>query len=152
MKKNIPALVCFLFLAFNCKAQDIKGSVKDADGAIISNASVSLMNARDSSLVKLAVTDASGHFQFKNIKDGRYITNVVYVGYAKAWSPLFEVSGSGDVNLAPVVIAKMSGNLKDVMVTAKKPMVEVLADKTVLNVENSINAVGSDALELLRKS
>ena len=31
-------------------------------------------------------------------------------------------------------------------------MIEVKADKTIVNVENSINAVGSDALELLRKS
>ena len=31
-------------------------------------------------------------------------------------------------------------------------MVEVKADKTILNVEGTINAVGSNALELLRKS
>ncbi len=31
-------------------------------------------------------------------------------------------------------------------------MIEVKADKTILNVEGSINAVGQDALDLLRKS
>ena len=42
--------------------------------------------------------------------------------------------------------------MQNVSVTAKKPMVEVKADKTILNVEGTINATGNDALELLRKS
>lgn len=47
---------------------------------------------------------------------------------------------------------KVSGNLKEVVVSSVKPVIEVKADKTILNVEGSINAVGQDALELLRKS
>ena len=43
-------------------------------------------------------------------------------------------------------------NLGGVTVTSAKPMVEVKADKTILNVEGTINAVGNDGLELLRKS
>jgi hypothetical protein len=38
------------------------------------------------------------------------------------------------------------------VVTAQKPVVEVKADKMILNVEGTANAVGTDALELLRKS
>jgi hypothetical protein len=69
-----------------------------------------------------------------------------------SYSPVFEVSGNGDVDVAIVSLTKVNGGLKDVVVTAQKPIVEVKADKTILNVENTINAVGSDALELLRKS
>lgn len=43
-------------------------------------------------------------------------------------------------------------NLQEVTVSSKKPLIEVKADKTILNVQNSINAAGSDALELLRKA
>ena len=39
-----------------------------------------------------------------------------------------------------------------VVVTAKKPIIEVKPDKLVFNVESSINATGSNALELLQKS
>jgi iron complex outermembrane receptor protein len=42
--------------------------------------------------------------------------------------------------------------LKAVTVVSQKPVIEVRADKTILNVEGSVNAVGQDALELLRKS
>ena len=49
-------------------------------------------------------------------------------------------------------LEKAAGDMKGVVVTARKPMVEVKADKTILNVEGTINATGSDALDLLRKS
>ena len=51
------------------------------------------------------------------------------------------------VALSPAVL-----KLQDVTITAKKPMIKVKADKTIFNVEASINATGSNALELLQKS
>jgi len=42
--------------------------------------------------------------------------------------------------------------LKGVNIIARKPLVEVKADKIILNVEGTINATGSDALDLLRKA
>src|SRR5205085_6128148 len=47
---------------------------------------------------------------------------------------------------------KSTASLQNVTVTAQKPMVEMKADKTILNVEGTINSTGSDALELLRKA
>jgi hypothetical protein len=152
MRKIMLLLTGFVLLAFSSIAQSIKGTVKDSDGKTIANASVSLLNAKDSSVIKLAVTNTTGQYEFKNIKDGRYIANVAFVGYAAAYSPAFEVSGSSDVNVAAVTISKLSADLQNVTVTARKPIIEVKADKTILNVENSINSVGSDALELLRKA
>ena len=43
-------------------------------------------------------------------------------------------------------------SLKTITVRGRKPPIEVKADRTILNVEGSINAVGQDALDLLRKS
>ena len=153
MKQKILPLLSLLFLcAFTVTAQNIKGLVKDAEGKNIAGANVSLLNAKDSSLIKLAVTDREGRYQFINLKEGSYLTSVSYVGYAAKFSKLLELHGSGDVNAEDVLLSKQATELKNVTVTAKKPMIEVRADKTILNVENSINAVGNDALELLRKS
>jgi hypothetical protein len=152
MKRILLLLSVSVFMAFTSIAQNIKGVVKDAEGKLLANASVSLLNAKDSGVVKLAVTNTSGEYQFQNIKTGRYLTNVTYVGFAASYSPAFEVAGSGDVNVSTIALTKMTNGLKDVVVTTQKPIVEVKADKTILNVENTINAVGSDALELLRKS
>jgi len=152
LTNTLPLLIAFVFLAFTSIAQNIKGIVKDAEGKLLPNASVSLLNAKDSSVAKLAVTNNAGEYQFQDIKQGKYLTNTSYVGYAAAYSSIFEVTGNSDVTVAAVSLIKATNGLKDVVVTAKKPIVEVKADKTILNVENTINATGSDALELLRKS
>jgi len=152
MRKSISLLTTFLLLTTVLLAQNISGVVKDAEGKNISNASISLHNAKDSSVAKLAVTDREGKYEFKSVKAGKYLVSATYVGYNQKFSPVIEVSGSGDVSVPAFALSKVSGNLQGVTVTARKPMIEVRADKTILNVENSINAVGNDALELLRKS
>lgn len=56
-------------------------------------------------------------------------------------------------NTGKVDTTKLKVNkLKEVTVQAKKPFVEYRADKTVINVENSIVASGSTALEVLEKA
>ncbi|MEP6466502.1 MAG: TonB-dependent receptor [Parafilimonas sp.] len=152
MRKLLPFLCAFFLLAFTSTAQNINGVVKDNEGNFLPNASVALLKVKDSSVIKLAVTNTSGVYQFKNINKGSYLTSISFIGYANAYSAAFEVAGSGDINAPSVSISKINNGLKDVVVTAKKPLIEVKADKTILNVENSINAVGNDALELLRKS
>ncbi|HMG68954.1 MAG TPA: TonB-dependent receptor, partial [Chitinophagaceae bacterium] len=64
----------------------------------------------------------------------------------------FEFSGTGETNVPTVGLNKLASELKGVTVSSKKPMVEVKADRTILNVEGTINSTGNDALELLRKS
>ncbi|MEO6328080.1 MAG: outer membrane beta-barrel family protein [Ginsengibacter sp.] len=133
------------------QAQQINGLTKGEGGSPLTGATVSLIKARDSSTVKLAVTKQNGSYDFLNIKEGNYKVMVSYVGYKPASSPSFSF-GSSDVTVPELKLFKIAGSLSNVNVAAKKPMVEVKADKTILNVENTINAIGSNALELLRKS
>ena len=133
------------------QAQQINGLAKDDNGTALGGATISLMRVTDSAVIKLAVTKPDGSYSFSGIKEGNYKLLASYVGYKPAFSPKFSLGGS-DVTVAELKLSKISGNLNNVTVTANKPMVEVKADKTILNVEGTINAVGSDALELLRKS
>ncbi len=133
-------------------AQNVSGVVKDIDGKNIANASISLHAAKDSAVIKLAVTDKEGKFKFPSVKAGKYLVSASYVGYAAKYSGTFDVAGSGDVDVPAFSLSKASSDLQGVTVVARKPMIEVKADKTILNVENTINAVGNDAMELLRKS
>src|SRR5438477_1952959 len=131
------------------QAQQITGLAKDENGAPLNGATVSLI--KDSSTIKLAVTRANGSYIFSGIKEGNYKVLASHVGYKAASSPKFTI-GSSDVAVPELMLSKVTGNLSNVNVTAMKPIVEVKADKTILNVEGTINAIGSNALELLRKS
>ncbi|HYO21737.1 MAG TPA: carboxypeptidase-like regulatory domain-containing protein, partial [Flavisolibacter sp.] len=145
----------FLLLFVACvgiaNAQTISGVAKDADGAPLNGATVALVKAKDTAVVKLAVAGGNGSYSFNGIQQGDYRIMVSNVGYNAALSPSFTVA-STDVTVPAFPVTKAAADLKGITVTARKPMIEVRADKTVLNVEGTINAAGSDALELLRKS
>ncbi|HEV8080603.1 MAG TPA: TonB-dependent receptor [Chitinophagaceae bacterium] len=151
MRNLLLLLLCVFTGAITC-AQQITGIIKDEQGKVLQGATVALKKAKDSAVVKLAVSNSTGSYTFVNIAKGSYFVNTSHVGYGITNSPAFEVSGEGVITGPQISLAKISGTLKDVAIISTKPMVEVKADKTILNVEGSINAVGQDALELLRKS
>ncbi len=143
-------LFLFVFITAFAQAQRISGVVKDESGKTINGASVSLLKENSTVVIKLTVSDSEGKFFFSNIAAGKYFILVSNVGFTDAKSAVFE-AGS-EVAVPEFKLKKAAKNIDGVTVTAKKPMIEVKADKTILNVENTINAAGSDALELLRKA
>jgi iron complex outermembrane recepter protein len=151
--KNIGVIAGLLVILFPIAAfsQSISGTIKDEQGKTLAGASVALKKATDSTIVKIAVTGNSGTYEFQTIPAGKYFLNTTFVGYAMNNSKAFEYNGTS-LNAPSVTLYKVNNDLKAVTVTATRPMVEVKADKTVLNVEGTINAVGQDALELLKKS
>ncbi len=147
-----PILLLLLTSAtFFSQAQQINGLVKDESGQPLNGATVSLIKAKDSSIIKLAVTITAGTYNFSGISKGNYKVLLTSIGYAPVFSANFPFN-SDDVTVPEFKLSRIMGNLTTVNVTAKKPMVEVKADKTILNVDGTINAIGSNALELLRKS
>lgn len=144
-------LSAFFFVAF-AQAQQVAGSVKDEQGKALGGATASLKKIKDSSVVKFSVTDNEGKYSFAGVAGGKYFVVVSFTGHQPASSGTFEVSGSGKIEVPGMVLTRATGNLKEVVVTTRKPIVEVRADKMVVNVEGTINSVGQDALELLRKS
>lgn len=157
MKKILAALTLILgtfsIAGFaQTQSNSIRGSVGDGAKAIEA-ASVSLLRSKDSSLVKIMVTNEAGQFQFDNPKAGKYLVMVTAVGYARTYSPAFEINESnGSVDLKPLVLTAQSKDLKAVTVSASRPMVEQKIDRTVVNVEAAVTNVGANALEVLEKA
>ncbi|HEX8315948.1 MAG TPA: carboxypeptidase regulatory-like domain-containing protein, partial [Flavisolibacter sp.] len=134
-------------LSFSLQAQTITGNVKSNKGIAIAGATVSLLKAADSSIVKLQVSKEDGAFTFAIPDSVHYLITASSVGYSTAY---FKLSQSG----FPVVLLlqEAPAQMASVVVTAKKPLVQVKGDRTILNVEGTINATGNNVLELLRKS
>lgn len=151
MKKIVAWVLGVCLFSTTAFSQTISGLAKDEQGKTLSGASIALKKAADSSVVKLAVSNAAGKYEFSDIQPGKYFINVSHVGLLAQNTTAFEMNGTG-VSVPDVVLVKSDGKMKEVVVTSRKPVIEVRADKTVLNIEGSINAVGQDALELLRKS
>ena len=138
--------------AFSQSPAKVSGQINDNSGKPLATATIMLQKAKDSSLVKTAVSNASGSYEITPVKPGSYFVSATSAGMKKTGSAVFEVK-EGENAVIPALTAQPAPkDLSGVTVTSKKPMVEVKADKTILNVEGTINAVGNDALELLRKS
>lgn len=147
---------CFLPLLVTCCAEaraqaNLTGAVLDAAGKPLPFATVALLHTRDSSMAKGTASDERGLYAFDNIKAGWYVVRATAIGYQKAYSAAFEVT-TLPVRIQPVMMVEMAGQLTEVQVSAKKPFVEQLPDRTVINVAQSIIGSGSTALEVLEKS
>lgn len=129
----------------------IRGKVTDSKNQSLAFASVSLLSS-DSSLLKTALTNAEGNFEIQPLTAGNYFLKIEAVGYETFSSTALNFSGTSDLNLPALQLVASPVSLGAVVVRSKKPLVEVKADKTIFNVEASINATGSNALELLQKS
>ena len=138
-------------LIFASVQAQVTGLVKDEQGSPVKGATITLLRAADSGVVKFAATAADGSYTFSGIKEGSFRVKASFVGYKPFLSPAFSYTGTS-VTVPEVMMKKVSGEMKEVVVTASRPLIEVKADKTILNVEGTINSVGSDMIELLRKS
>ncbi len=150
-------LTLFFLTSFSVFAQtnshSIIGVAESDNQEAVSFAAVGLMNVSDSSLAKASVADADGNFRFVDVENGKYFIIITSVGYQKYTSKNIDITENSnkEINLNKFVI--QSNNVLDaVEIVAQKPMVEVLADKTVFNVEGTIAASGSSGLEVLRKA
>ncbi len=129
----------------------INGNITRKDSKPVEFATVTLLKAKDSSLVKGAVATVEGKYEFDGIADGKYLVAAVNLGYQKNYSQPFILNGN-HMKVPAIVLSEGTRNLKEVNVTGKRPFIEQRADKMVVNVENSIVAAGGTALEVLQQS
>jgi hypothetical protein len=131
----------------------VSGTVVDAAGKPMEFVTMLLLSSTDSTLVKGAVTDTSGKYEFENTQAGTYLVAANMVGYQKTFTTSFILKENQKQFQIPVLILKEDiQQLKAVEVKAIKPFIEQQVDKTVVNVENSLVASGGNALEVLEKA
>ena len=132
----------------------ISGSIKDGGNQkIIDAASVSLLKAKDSSLIKVAVADKAGNFSFENVNEGNYLVLATSTSHLKVYSPAISITTNAlFANVGVLQLVPEEKALKEVSVTFKKPLIERKLDRTIVNVDASITSTGGTALEVLEKT
>lgn len=148
--RKISIYFVLIFLAVNAQAQKISGTVLNDQNKPAGQATVTLYN-EDTIAVKYAAVKSNGLYEFLHVTPGKYLVGFTHIGFNNHMEGPVQFTGT-DLSLDPVILVKLTADLAGVVVTARKPMIEVKADKTILNVEGTINAAGSDVMELLRKS
>lgn len=130
----------------------VSGAVRGAAGAPIDYATVTLHRAQDSTVVKAEFSDDKGQFAFEQTPAGQYLVSAAQVGFERQWSKPFAVNGEKVALPALTLASSARTQLKEVQVVGTKPQFERLADRTVVNVENSPLSAGNTSLDVLRRS
>lgn len=153
----LKAITLLLLTAFTAGAQNttkISGQVMDENGSPVKAVTVMLHRTKDSVLVKTEITDGQGIYEMIGVKPGNYFIRTSFVGTLRSSTPAFQVADGQTASVPSISLKPSDKNLQGVTVTGSytKPLIEVKADRTIFNVESSINSTGSNAFELLQKS
>jgi iron complex outermembrane recepter protein len=152
MKRLITFAAILLSLCANAqKGGKITATITNEKKAVIENASVELLRSKDSSLVKVAITNKEGVAEFENVKPGSYLLKATHVSQEKAYSQKIELE-EGKVETTTLLMAPKATSLQQVNVAAKRPFIQKLRDRLVVNVDNSVVNAGSTAMEVLERS
>ncbi|MFL5763540.1 MAG: outer membrane beta-barrel protein [Bacteroidia bacterium] len=148
---RIP-LFLFLFFHFAGFSQcSIKGAVSDSLHAVIPYTPVGLLNTKDSSIYKGAVTDQDGNYCFENIRKGDYLLKISTVGFNTFYSEEIKFDSINLIAMPPIILKSGNVNLKEVDIAAFKSTIEFKKGTIVLNVENNLIAKGNSVLDLLKQ-
>src|SRR5437868_4221222 len=115
------------------------------------NATIELRNAKDSSLVKTALTDKNGIAEF-DATPGNYVCKASILNYSTGFSSSVELAAGQTKTVPTLILYAAPKQLTGVTVSAKKPFIQKLSDRIVVNVENSIVSAGSNAIDVLERS
>ena len=152
MQKITLLFFTFYGLSLGLWAQNISGKILDEKKQPISSATVALLQAKDSALLEMQVTENDGTFTFSKMATNKYFLAVSALNFKESYGEVFEHNEMQNTQLQAFILKSNETTLKTVDIVAKKALIEVQADKTVFNVSGSINAINTNALELLRKS
>ncbi|TAJ67902.1 MAG: TonB-dependent receptor, partial [Chitinophagaceae bacterium] len=159
MKKIVATLTALGILGFSFVGHaqttvsgKVNGTVTSSQKTVES-ASVGLLRAKDSAVVKLGVSDKSGRFEVEKVGEGKYLVVIQAVGHAKYYSESFTITAAqSEYTLKTVALTAAAKKLDDVTVVSKRPFVEQKVDRTVINVDATPSNTGATVMDVLEKS
>lgn len=122
---------------------NIKGKITDQSQPV-AWANVVLTNLNDD-IITGSITDDYGVFNLET-EPGTYKLTISFIGYNNFEK---EIVLKDNLDLGTIVL-KADNTLDEIVITHQKKLFEQKPDRIIFNVENSVTAIGGDALDALR--
>ncbi len=155
---NFPFLALLVYflgisnLAANPKeVSKLSGKISDQSGEAVPYANVALVQM-DGSLVDGAVSDENGNFLIESTKTAKVKLVVSSIGYQSFSSEPFDLAPGLIKDFGTLAIVDEATGLDEVTVKASRPEIIIEPDKTIVNVEGTVMAEGSNALDVVGRS
>ncbi|WP_181363970.1 TonB-dependent receptor domain-containing protein [Algibacter marinivivus] len=141
--KRFTLFILLLIPALLIAQVNLKGKITDNSQPIVwANVVLTSLNGK---IITGGITDDNGNFLLK-AKSGTYNITISFIGYSNLEK---EINLNEDLDLGTLIL-KANNTLDEVVITHKKKLIEQKPDRLIFNVENSVTAIGGDALDAMR--
>ena len=131
---------------------NVTGSVvEQGSDTPIEQATVRLLNVKDSAMVRGVVSVRNGSFTLKNVKKGSYLLHITFIGYDPLYQPLQITGKKNPVNVGKLELSDGAIELGEAVVIGKAPEVTVRNDTVEYNADSYKVTEGSVLEDLLKK-
>lgn len=138
--------IATLLIAFVCSisfGQTFTGKIIDKQNQPISFANIVAKDKADNSLITGVISSENGDFSIKTKKENVYL-EISFVGFVtKKIDPIQLIIGT-------IVLEEDGQELQEVVITARKKLIEQKVDRLVFNLENTVAGKGGTAIEALK--
>lgn len=151
MSKILTLLILLTGLGTAALAQkgSVKGKLTDSTyKEVLSEATVSILDIKDSSVVAYTISNAKGEFEIKDLDTGSYRLNISYQGYQQLNKKITVRADQPVVDLATIYMDKRATLLDEVIVEA--PPIQVKKDTIEFKasaIKTKPNATAEDVLK-----
>ena len=136
------SLLTFVFVLSVAKSQGISGVVVDEKNEPVAYASISLLQANDSSFVTGTTTDIDGKFSM-NGDNADKLLKVSYVGYATQYlQPALDMR---------ITMTEAGISVGDVVITGSRPVFKMKNGALVAPIENTVLGKLGDGIDVLQQ-
>lgn len=156
-KKPILLFVAFALFVLYASAQGVNpGSVKgrlidSTSKQVMKAATITIMEAKDSSIVTYAISDSTGRFNFDKLDANTYLFTITFQGYDDVVKRVTVANGTAGVDLGNVYM-KPSANVLQEVIVQSTPPISLKKDTVEFNAgsfKTKPNAVAEDLLKKL---
>jgi hypothetical protein len=152
MKKIILILLVAVSYTGYAQKYTIQGQLVDSLSKPLPNATVLLLNPKDSSLVNFGVGDVNGKFAIKNVSKGEHLFKVTFVGFRAFTKTIATPDVGAIIDLGVVKMEPVTNELEAIEIAAERAPVTVKKDTIEFNAgsfKTKQNAVVEDLLKKL---
>ncbi|HEY0667860.1 MAG TPA: DUF2012 domain-containing protein [Sphingobacteriaceae bacterium] len=150
-------LICCLTLGGYAQSSssinyDVKGLIADSvTHKPLDFVTVGLKTDKNTPL-KSALTKSDGSFSFSDIKQGKYLITIVSAGYQPKIITVDLTDSTKKLkDLGIINIVTRTNKLKEVVVTAEKPLIKQEVDRITYDLQADPESKSSNVLEMMRK-
>lgn len=125
VSKKMRTVIAIMMLAMlasvssYAQVSSVRGEIIDENGSPLVSSTVVLLDPADSTMQYFGVSNTNGRFEIKNIREGRYLMQVAFIGYESLYK-MMDMPAADNGNLGYIPLSPKTVSLDEVTVQGER--------------------------------